>query len=92
MKGVPLKSKAAKVEWLLAHPDIWQGYPNQTRNHRTVFAFMQAAGLYTDGVRWQEVDITPLISAARKERRDRRFQFRLPAGKCLNRKEHKERR
>jgi hypothetical protein len=60
-----------KVDWLLAHPALWEGYPKTQpwrpgKSHRRIiFDAMKAAGLFAPVTNACDVNIDTLISRAR---------------------------
>ena len=62
--------RLARVTWLLAHQDQWEGMASAADPRReTIIKAMQAAGLFSVNTRWQDVRLMNFINAARKQRR-----------------------
>ena len=64
--------RQVKVDWLLANPGVWEGFPRADvfNHHRKVFKAMRAAGLYARSTQWLDAGIDEVISEARRQRRD----------------------
>jgi hypothetical protein len=66
-------TKSDKVEWLLANPAVWEGYPKPKQphcldHHEIIFRAMKRAGLYARNVTAIECDLSHLINLARRRR------------------------
>lgn len=67
-------TRAAKVEWLLAHEDLWRGFDVSMRNHvqrRPIVEAMKDDRLIAHSTYWADVRLDELISLARLTRRTR---------------------
>lgn len=76
---VPVVSHQRKINWLLRHPKVWEGFPNDAGvarwNHtEQIFLAMQKARLYSPRTNWVDAAIVSLISDARRVRRERAYQ------------------
>ncbi len=65
------RKKSEIIAWLMANPDLWEGYPNPivspgTRSHaQNIFIEMQAHDLFAPRSQFNELTITRLVDAAR---------------------------
>ena len=68
----PRTTWADRINWLLEHQAVWEGYPRPECNHlRLIFMAMQCAGMFSPETHWCDCNIHGLICDARKVRRER---------------------
>lgn len=65
-----------RIDWLLAHQSLWEGWPTgnaplkvPARKWIGIVEAMRAEGLVSPKTNWKDVNLTNLISDARKQRR-----------------------
>ena len=72
--GARIATEQSKIDWLLAHQGMWEGWPrgengNDTRRY-TIVAAMKDAGLISMKTYAPDVALTNLIVEARRQRRE----------------------
>lgn len=76
-----IEARQAKIEWLLAHTEMWVCFPNADHHadtrHETIVRAMKSAKLYSPSTYWADVHLYNLIVDARKQRRERQTKTAL---------------
>jgi len=60
----------AKIDWLLKHQQLWEGYPRDSGHRVRMFKAMCEAGLYAPNTHPMDANIAALVNEARKRRRE----------------------
>lgn len=70
-----LSSKQQKIDWLLAHQDMWEGWPRGAHGsdsrHAEIVRAMRKDGLVSAATGFWDICLTRLIGDARNQRRRR---------------------
>ena len=67
------QKRKARIEWLLKHQDMWEGWMNQEdHRHERIVDAMKKDGMISEKTHWYDVPLTNLIHDARTERRERK--------------------
>lgn len=66
-KGLRLDGRR-KLDWLLDHPQFWQGYRfgPRSKSKRILFQMMQASGLYSYKTNWFDSHVDSHVKRARQ--------------------------
>jgi len=67
----PLSTFNARVEWLVANQPVWSSWPSGSIDN-IIIQKMQQAGLMSGKTSAKYVDLTKLITAARKKIREQK--------------------
>lgn len=73
-------TRQARIDWLLAHPDVWAGMPEtysrmcghcgHFETWQQIVAAWKRLGLLSRKTHWRDVGMIGLVQAARRQRRE----------------------
>jgi hypothetical protein len=66
-----LVKRADRIEWLLANPKLWEGFPSGHRSNREIILQMKKDGVLSRKTSPYDVDLRSLVIDARRLRADR---------------------
>lgn len=70
-----VSTRQAKVDWLLAHQDLWEGFPRGEQHtdprQKSIVDEMKKARLISKSTYYPDVNLYNLIVEAREQRRGR---------------------
>jgi hypothetical protein len=74
-------SRSAKIEWLLKHQNLWEGWPNAKLGHDTRYKSivdkMKEEGLVSRNTYYPDLGLNNLIWEARKVRREKQNEYKI---------------
>ena len=73
---MPNQRRQARIDWLLAHPEMWQGWVADSeggdtrKRKREIVEAMRRDGVISETTYWVDVQLTNLIKDARRQKRE----------------------
>lgn len=75
--GKPKSTIQQKVDWLVDHPAVWEGWPQGPISDNAIISLMQKDGLISDGShKYDVMDFGKLIQKARAQMRKQKSSWR----------------
>lgn len=75
LRGKPKSTPQQKVDWLLAHQELWEGWPDDVtirdNRKRSIVEAMKKDGIVAPSTYWVDIHLTNLIQEARRQRRSK---------------------